>query len=147
MGRRVKRIEYSKNFLKSLRKLPERIISQAEEKEKIFKDNSFHSVLRTHKLSGKDKDCWVFWINYSYRIIICATPSVQHLHKPYLKPYYHFLCYRIFLILHPIPIVHICADRLICGQCEWQTNNFYLLDIQCWTLLIEFDCFLRCCII
>ena len=46
MGRRVKRIEYSKNFLKSLRKLPERIISQAEEKEKIFKDNSFHSVLR-----------------------------------------------------------------------------------------------------
>ena len=68
MGRRVKRIEYSKNFLKSLRKLPERIISQAEEKEKIFKDNSFHSVLRTHKLSGKDKDCWAFWINYSYRI-------------------------------------------------------------------------------
>ena len=68
MERRVKRIEYSKNFLKSLRKLPERIISQAEEKEKIFKDNSFHSVLRTHKLSGKDKDCWAFWINYSYRI-------------------------------------------------------------------------------
>ena len=68
MERRVKRIEYSKNFLKSLRKLPERIIGQAEEKEKIFKDNSFHSVLRTHKLSGKDKDCWAFWINYSYRI-------------------------------------------------------------------------------
>jgi len=68
MERRVKRIEYSKNFLKSLRKLPERIIGQAEKKEKIFKDNSFHSVLRTHKLSGKDKDCWAFWINYSYRI-------------------------------------------------------------------------------
>lgn len=68
MERKVKRIEYSKKFLKSLRKLPERIIDQAEEKEKIFKDISFHPILKTHKLSGKEKEVWAFWINHSYRV-------------------------------------------------------------------------------
>ena len=68
MERRIKEVEYSKNFLKSLRKLPVRIIDQAEEKEKIFKENPFHPVLKTHKLSGKEKEVWAFWINHSYRI-------------------------------------------------------------------------------
>lgn len=68
MERKIKRIEYSKKFLKSLRKLPERIIDQAEEKEKIFKDSSFHPILKTHKLSGKEKEVWAFWINHSYRV-------------------------------------------------------------------------------
>ena len=68
MERKAKKIEYSKKFLRSLRKLTEKIIDQAEEKEKIFKDDLFHPVLKTHKLSGKDKECWAFWINYSYRI-------------------------------------------------------------------------------
>ena len=68
MERKAKKIEYSKKFLRSLRKLTEKIIDQAEEKEKIFKDDLFHPVLKTHKLSGKDKECWAFWINYFYRI-------------------------------------------------------------------------------
>ena len=68
MERKAKRIDYSKKFLKSLKKIPERIIDQAEEKEKIFRENSFNPVLKIHKLSGKDKDCWAFWVNYSYRI-------------------------------------------------------------------------------
>ena len=55
MERRIKEVEYSKNFLKSLRKLPVRIIDKAEEKEKIFKENPFHPVLKTHKLSGKER--------------------------------------------------------------------------------------------
>lgn len=68
MEKKIKEIEYSKKFLKSLKKLPERIIDQAEEKERIFKDNFFHPILKTHKLSGKDKECWAFWINHSYRV-------------------------------------------------------------------------------
>jgi len=68
MERKAKKIEYSKKFLRSLRNLTEKIIDQAEEKEKIFKDDLFHPILKTHKLSGKDKECWAFWINYSYRI-------------------------------------------------------------------------------
>ena len=68
MERKAKKIEYSKKFLRSLRNLTEKIIDQAEEKEKIFKDDLFHPILKTHKFSGKDKECWAFWINYSYRI-------------------------------------------------------------------------------
>jgi len=44
------------------------VLNKAEEKEKIFRQNFFDSRLRTHKLSGKDKNCWAFWINNSYRI-------------------------------------------------------------------------------
>ncbi len=68
MEREIKKVEYSKNFLKSLRKLPAKIIDQAEEKEGIFLDNPFHPILRTHKLSGKEREHWGFWINYTYRI-------------------------------------------------------------------------------
>lgn len=66
--RKIKRVEYSENFLKSLRKLPERIINQAKTKEGTFRKNLFDSRLKTHKLHGKEKDAWAFWINYNYRI-------------------------------------------------------------------------------
>ena len=81
--RKIKRIDYSGKFLKSLEKLPKRIIEQAELKEKIveehsffstlryarvFKENAFDPRLKTHKLSGQEKECWAFWVNYFYRI-------------------------------------------------------------------------------
>ena len=44
---RVKGVHYSKKFLKSLKRLPERIISEAEKKEKIFKENPFNPILKT----------------------------------------------------------------------------------------------------
>ena len=71
MGERIDKIkntEYSKRFLKSLKKLSDKIINQAEEKEKIFKNNPFDLRLKTHKLSGKEKEIWAFWINHKYRI-------------------------------------------------------------------------------
>ncbi len=64
----IRKIEYSKKFLKSLKKLPERIIKQVEQKEKIFKENCFDSRIKIHKLKGKQRDSWAFWINDSYRI-------------------------------------------------------------------------------
>ena len=64
----IRKIEYSKKFLKSLKKLPERIIRHAEEKERIFKENCFDPRLKVHKLKGKQRDSWAFWINDSYRI-------------------------------------------------------------------------------
>lgn len=64
----IRRIEYTEKFLKALKKLPANIIDLAEEKEKIFKENPFNPVLRTHKLVGKEKEHWAFWINYSYRV-------------------------------------------------------------------------------
>jgi len=65
---KIESIEYSNKFLKSSTKLPKKVLNKAEEKEKIFRQNFFDSRLRTHKLSGKDKNCWAFWINNSYRI-------------------------------------------------------------------------------
>lgn len=66
--RRIKRVEYSNKFLKSLKRLPQKIIKEAEKKEEIFKENPFHPILRTHKLSGRDKESWGLWITLSYRI-------------------------------------------------------------------------------
>ena len=66
--RRIKKVDYSNKFLKSLKRLPQKIIKEAEKKEEIFKENPFHPTLRTHELSGKDKESWGFWITYSYRI-------------------------------------------------------------------------------
>jgi len=65
---KIKSIEYSSKFLKSLARLPKRIVKIAEKKEKIFKENPFNPRLKTHKLRGKEKESWAFWINYDYRI-------------------------------------------------------------------------------
>jgi mRNA-degrading endonuclease YafQ of YafQ-DinJ toxin-antitoxin module len=65
---RIENIEYSKKFLKSLKGLPIKIVNQAQEKEKIFKENPFNPILKTHKLTGKEKEAWAFWINYAYCI-------------------------------------------------------------------------------
>ena len=65
---KIKSIEYSSKFLKSLARLPKRIVKIVEEKEKIFKENPFDPRLRTHKLKGKEKETQAFWINYDYRI-------------------------------------------------------------------------------
>ncbi len=54
--------------MKHLSKLTDKIINEAQSKEIIFKENAFDSRLNTHKLHGKEKDCWAFWVNYSYRI-------------------------------------------------------------------------------
>ncbi|MBU2109500.1 type II toxin-antitoxin system mRNA interferase toxin, RelE/StbE family [Patescibacteria group bacterium] len=62
------KIKTSTLFEKHYKKLPRNIKNQAEEKEKIFRENPFNLILKTHKLSGKEKESWGFWINYSYRI-------------------------------------------------------------------------------
>jgi mRNA-degrading endonuclease YafQ of YafQ-DinJ toxin-antitoxin module len=67
-ARRIKNIDYSKKFLKSLEELPESIIAKAEFKETVFKENPFSPSLRTYKLHGKEKESWAFWIDYHYRI-------------------------------------------------------------------------------
>lgn len=62
------RVEYSRKFLKQVTKLPIHIIDQAQNKEVLFRSNPFDSRLGTHKLHGKEKELWAFWINRSYRI-------------------------------------------------------------------------------
>lgn len=71
----IKEIETSSFFEKRYKKLPEKIKAKAKEREKIFRDNPFHLILKTHKLSGKEKEAWAFWINYSYRIKFIFTDN------------------------------------------------------------------------
>jgi len=65
---KIRKIEYSERFIKSLKKLPQKVIEKAYSKEKIFRENPFHPILNTHKLRGKEKECWAFWVDYRYRI-------------------------------------------------------------------------------
>jgi mRNA-degrading endonuclease YafQ of YafQ-DinJ toxin-antitoxin module len=48
--------------------LPARLVDEAERRERIFKSNTLDPSLRTHKLHGKDREYWAFWIDYKYRI-------------------------------------------------------------------------------
>ncbi len=65
---RIKEIKVSPLFKKHYKKLSEKIKQKAKEKEKIFRENFSNPILKTHKLSGKNKDCWSFRIDYSNRI-------------------------------------------------------------------------------
>lgn len=61
-------INISPKFEKSYRRLPDEIKKKAKEKELIFRENLFNPCLKTHKLSGKNKRCWAFWIDRFFRI-------------------------------------------------------------------------------
>lgn len=61
-------IRISPKFEKKYRRLPEIIKEEAKEKEFLFRKNPFNPQFKTHKLSGKNKECWAFWITYSCRI-------------------------------------------------------------------------------
>lgn len=61
-------IQVTDRFIKQYKKLPSQIKLQAKQKETQFRDNPFDPRLQTHKLVGKEKECWSFSVNYSYRI-------------------------------------------------------------------------------
>jgi mRNA-degrading endonuclease YafQ of YafQ-DinJ toxin-antitoxin module len=65
---KIKEIKISPRFEEHYRKLSKEIKERAKEKEKIFRENPFDPRLRTHKLHGKEKEVWAFWVTYSYRI-------------------------------------------------------------------------------
>ena len=63
------KILYSSKFVRSYKKLSNKIRDLAKEKERIFRKNPFDPRLKAHKLSGKFKNYWSFSIGYKYRII------------------------------------------------------------------------------
>jgi mRNA-degrading endonuclease YafQ of YafQ-DinJ toxin-antitoxin module len=65
---KITSIKISSQYKKSFRKFPFRIGEKAIFKIKVFKENSFDPRLKTHSLSGKEKECWAFWVDYHYRI-------------------------------------------------------------------------------
>lgn len=65
----VSNIEYSTNFFKQLKKIPQTIAILAVNKEKIFRDNPLHHSLRLHQLHGKLKGLWSLSLSGNYRIV------------------------------------------------------------------------------
>jgi len=65
---KITSIELSSRYKKSFRRLHPRIQRKAILKIKVFRENPFNPQLRTHPLSGKEKECWAFWVDYRYRI-------------------------------------------------------------------------------
>lgn len=55
--------------MKSYRLLEKKVKTKAEAKEKTFRNNLFHSSLKTHKLSGKLKNQWSFAVDNKHRIL------------------------------------------------------------------------------
>jgi mRNA-degrading endonuclease YafQ of YafQ-DinJ toxin-antitoxin module len=62
------KVKVSPRFEKNYKKLPKEVKERAKQRELIFRENPFDSRLKTHKLSGRDKECWAFSVDYSYRI-------------------------------------------------------------------------------
>jgi mRNA-degrading endonuclease RelE of RelBE toxin-antitoxin system len=63
------KIFYHPRFKKVYKKLSAELKSKAEIKENLFRNNSFHPSLGTHKLCGKLKNQWSFSIDKKYRIL------------------------------------------------------------------------------
>lgn len=65
-------ISFSSSFKRSLKKRIKNkpgLEKKFWTKIKIFIDNPFEPSLKTHRLSGKLKDCWSFSVEYDVRII------------------------------------------------------------------------------
>lgn len=62
-------IEYTKHFIKQLKKLSKDKQQQTIKAEKLFRKDPFTPRLKTHKLTGKLDELWAFSINYQDRVI------------------------------------------------------------------------------
>ena len=62
-------IDYSPEFVRCFKKLPHELKIKALEREEIFRKDQFDPRLKTHKLSGKLKDCYAFYVDFKTRII------------------------------------------------------------------------------
>jgi mRNA-degrading endonuclease YafQ of YafQ-DinJ toxin-antitoxin module len=66
------KVSYSTSFKKAYRKKIKNnsdLEIRYKEKLKSFLINPYEPSLRTHKLTGKLKDLWSFWITYEIRVI------------------------------------------------------------------------------
>ena len=63
------KVLYKPSFLRSLKKLPPELITEAKEKIQLFQEDPTHSFLKTHKLKGKLAGKFSFSVNYQYRIV------------------------------------------------------------------------------
>ena len=68
VSRPIFRIHTSDKFFKSFSRLPKQIHKIARKKDKMFREDAFYPLLKTHKLSGELKDDWSYSVNREYRV-------------------------------------------------------------------------------
>lgn len=62
-------IFYTPGFLRQYSKLPTSLKGEVQQKITLFKQDVNHPFLKTHKLKGKMRKCYSFYVNYKYRVI------------------------------------------------------------------------------
>ncbi|MBI5645087.1 hypothetical protein HY970_03230 [Candidatus Kaiserbacteria bacterium] len=71
-------IQFSKEFLRELSKLPKELQEEVAEKVEAFKDRDNHHRLRVHKLHGPFIGSWSFSVNYRFRIIFIYSGNKKN---------------------------------------------------------------------
>ena len=62
-------IEYTSSFIKAYDELDTNLKIEIKEKIELLKNRKNHQVLRVHKLHGRLKNRYSFYVNYKIRIV------------------------------------------------------------------------------
>lgn len=62
-------ISYKATFIRQFNKLDKNLQEEVLQKIDLFKDRKNHDLLKVHKLHGKFKDSYSFYVNYKIRIV------------------------------------------------------------------------------
>lgn len=74
-------VYYTSRFEREAKRVPHHLRPLVEERVELFKKNPFDSRLKTHKLTGKLKEYWSFYIDYRYRVLfefVTANRAIFH---------------------------------------------------------------------
>ncbi len=62
-------VVYKPTFIRQYKKLPQSLQDEVKDKIELFKSDSKHPFLKTHKLKEKLNAYFSFSVNYKYRIV------------------------------------------------------------------------------
>jgi toxin HigB-1 len=62
-------VKYTKTFIKKLTKLEDSLIYEIKDKIELLKDKKNHKKLKVHKLHGRLKGAYSFYVNYKIRVV------------------------------------------------------------------------------
>lgn len=65
----IRQVHYTSDFVKAYRKLPLNIQRIADRKDRLFRIDSYHPSLKTHRLHGELSGLWSFWVTRDYRVL------------------------------------------------------------------------------
>lgn len=63
------KISYKATFVRQYNKLDENLQEEILEKIELFKNRDNHNLLKVHKLHGRFRENYSFYVNYKIRII------------------------------------------------------------------------------